>query len=86
MPIDIVYDSEKKILYGTLINPASIEDFQGALQTVTDAVDHPPTVSTLWDMRAFDFTTVSRDVLDRLVSVRKQFPRQKLGQDRVYRC
>ena len=74
MPIEITYDSEKKILYGTIINPASTEDFQAAMENVTGSGDHPPNVSTLWDMRALDFTLVNRDFLDRLIAIRRQFP------------
>ena len=74
MPIDLHYDREKNILYVTIGEQITQEEFSKAIEKITHSDEFPPDVPTLWDLRTGDFTTADSSLTTLFIEIRKKHP------------
>jgi hypothetical protein len=74
MPVEIRYDNEKGLLYGSLCSPLTYDEFQSAIETITQSPEYPPDVRTLWDLRQLDFKQTDRKFGETLIAIKQRFP------------
>jgi hypothetical protein len=76
MPIKIRYDSEQGILHGVVTNPLLFEEATTAMAQLTTSDEYPPSIRTLWDLRELDFEKIDRELIERVVDMRKAFAKR----------
>ena len=76
MAVDTRYDAERKILHLTLKDAPTAEQFLAAMQMITTSDQFPPDVDTLWDFRETDLKDLNREIILRLIEIRKQHPKR----------
>jgi hypothetical protein len=74
MPIELRYDREKGILYATVKDQLTPDELGSVLEKITSSKEYPKNVPTLWDMRAFNFNSLDRELEIRFIEVRKRYP------------
>ena len=74
MPVDLRYDKEKSILYATVREQLSPNEFSNAAKEIVCSNDYPPDVRILWDIRSIKMPLlVSRQFID-FTEIRKKYP------------
>ena len=74
MPIEYRFNREKGILYGSMSGELVVEAFADAIAEIVASPEFHPDVSTLWDLRDVDFTTIDRSFEEQLVAIRRRHP------------
>lgn len=74
MSLDISYKSEKDFLKISVKGQLLPEEFQMAMEKITQSDQYPPNTNTIWDMRDLDSKTVDPNLLENFIKIRKQYP------------
>jgi hypothetical protein len=72
MPISFEYDTEKNILYATIIEKLSAKEFFDALKKITD--DYPPNTHLLWDASSVYMPIGNDQCKMDIIEIQKKFP------------
>jgi hypothetical protein len=76
MPITVRFDSTKKILHVIPKGRVTLDDFAQFMEQVTSDREFPSNVPTLWDLRSFEFSNLTREVMMELIKVRECYPQR----------
>lgn len=76
MPVNCEYQVDKAVLYCTAEGSVTVEDFQQAMAGIINSNEFSPDVRTLWDIRKLDYTSVTRELADKLISLREKNPQR----------
>ena len=76
MPIEMHYNAENEMLVCTLVSPVTDVEFREVMDTIVASDKYPPDIRTLWDARGFDFRDITRSFEERMVEIRKDYPRR----------
>ncbi len=76
MPVELYYDSSRHILRGTVSNPLDRDDIDRLMKEIVDAEDFPPDTPAIYDLRGLDFRTFDKGFAERLIEIRRHYPRR----------
>ena len=74
MSLDMKYDDEKNILYGSYKGAFTVDQFEAQLKEIVSGADFPPDVPTIWDLSETDISKFDRDFIQQLLAIRERFP------------
>jgi len=74
MPFEIRFDRKKKIVIATVGSTFTLEEFQAAMDEITQSGEYAPDTDALWDLRAMDFAKIDAGYLQGIIRIRKQYP------------
>lgn len=76
MAIKFSYDKDRNILQAECDSALSVDDLREAFVVVMNSGEYPPDVSTLWDCRKLDFSSLDRGFEDQIIALRKLNPQR----------
>jgi hypothetical protein len=71
MSLKLEYIASKHILIGTFDGELTIEMVQSAFKEIVSSSEYPPDISTIWDIRKLDLTSVDRQLMDKIIYFRQ---------------
>ena len=74
MAIDIKYKPENGFLYIKVMGQCSVEEYETAMDEITQSKQYPANINALWDVREQDFSDVTSSTVQNLVKVSKRYP------------
>lgn len=73
MPLQMQYDSGKKLICVTAVGVVTFEEFDQCLQQITESTEFTNDAPALWDLRPFDFSSLNRDAIMQFIRVRERY-------------
>jgi len=73
MPLSVQFDRDKNLLQVKAIDMVTIEEFGEVLEEMTSSDEYPPDTPAVWDLRAFEFSILNRDVMMEFILARERF-------------
>ena len=77
MPVSFNYDAKKRALYGEMTGELTIEEYQSAIEEIVSSKLHPPNVRSFCDLRGLDFSKVTQEFENQLISIRGSFSERR---------
>ena len=74
MPISSYYDKEKKVLHINLEGEVLLNDLDQLYKDIVTSREFPPDIRSIWDFRKTDFTLVNKNYMEKVFTVRKNYP------------
>ena len=74
MQLNINYDAEKNILYGSYKGAFTVEEFENQLREIVSAAEFPADVPTIWDLSETDVSQFNWEFIQQLLEIRERFP------------
>ena len=68
------YDKENGVIYCLIEGQSSVDEVELILKEIVGSDEYPSNVSTLWDVRKTDFTSVTGDIIRELILLREKYP------------
>lgn len=79
MPIITEFDSAPGVLRVAATDRPALVEFRQAVERITSGVHYPPTVPTIWDLRALDFTEFDTQTIRKISAILSEFPDRKIA-------
>jgi hypothetical protein len=76
MTIDIDYKREKRFLYIVVKGHSTIEEYEKAMEEITESEQYPADVNTMWDVREQELDDFDSDTINRFLNIRKRYPKR----------
>ncbi|MCX5875678.1 MAG: hypothetical protein NT087_05160 [Deltaproteobacteria bacterium] len=77
MPIILEFDSAHGVLRAAATGLPALGEFRQAMEQITSGVHYPPTVPTIWDLRALDFANIDSQAIRKISASLAGFPARK---------
>lgn len=74
MPININYDPEEDILIITVKGLCTLQEYETAMDGITNSKQYPADINALWDVREQDFSNVNTGIVQNLININKRYP------------
>ena len=80
MAVDIRHDPGKGFLIITVTGQLSHEEYQAAMDEITQSEQYPADINALWDVRDQDFMNVTSGTVKRIIEISKKYPQRGASQ------
>lgn len=74
MAMSVAYDREKRLLYGVLKGPVTVEECTEVLQEIVGSDEYAADTPALWDMSEADLSSLDESLQRQLFGLRERFP------------
>ncbi|MFA6498465.1 MAG: hypothetical protein WC256_06315 [Desulfurivibrionaceae bacterium] len=77
MPIILEFDSAYDVLRVAATDRLALGELFQAMEQIANGVHYPPTVTTIWDLRALDFANIDSQAVRKISAILAEFPARK---------